>query len=121
MKYIFLLILSFTLLITACSGNDECVQADWVGVYKGKSQCNSSNELSATIVILAGENDNALIINGIETTFDGTCSASTSVNASSLSSPRITDYSLNGNNLSFRSSTTNQGFFIICDFEGSKE
>ncbi len=55
MKFNLLLIL-ILLLASSCGGDDECVQADWVGTFAGTETCDGDTE-DAVITVAAVDGD----------------------------------------------------------------
>ncbi len=54
-----ILVLLFTL--ASCGGDDDCLQADWVGTYTGTEDCNGETA-DATVVVTASGEDNIVFV-----------------------------------------------------------
>jgi len=91
-KLFFLLII---LSNSACSGDDACTQADWIGTYTLTSDTDceidesTSITFEETLVITAGTTDDEIVVDGDAVTFTE-CSASVFFATMSLDGDKLT-------------------------------
>lgn len=106
-------------ILAACSNNDECVQADYLGTWIGTESCNSSFPTDITISFTAEGNDKLIMDGAIFSTplNVNVCN----IEAKDISNPEIGwEYtgSLSGDNLKVKYSS--YGGFVgdyTCDYE----
>ncbi len=59
MKLNLFLILALLFTLSSCGGDDDCVQADWLGTYTGTEDCNG--ETTDAIITVTAEGDDMIV------------------------------------------------------------